>query len=147
MKQESRSRRCPRTGRSIASAALVGVGGLLGACGTASSDESPIRTESGATSSPGAVTIKTFAFSPDPVTVEAGTTVTWTNEDQILHTVTSGVRTYDAQGMTKDITKSGLFDLQLQDQKSTGSFTFKDPGTFPYICTIHPGMDAQIIVN
>lgn len=149
MKQDRRSGRRLLPGRGVASASLVVIGvGLLGACGGSSSgEESSGQTQSGATSTSDEVTIKTFAFSPDPLTVKAGTKVTWTNDDQILHTVTSGDRTYDAQGMTKGITPSGLFDLKLPEQGSTGTFTFTEPGTYPYLCTIHPGMDAQVVVN
>jgi plastocyanin len=84
----------------------------------------------------GSVDIKTFMFQPDPVRVKAGTEVTWTNQDDILHTVTSGKR-----GKTTD-----EFDkkVNLNDEFS---HTFDKPGTYPYVCTIHMGMDGTVVVS
>lgn len=83
------------------------------------------------------MTVKTFAFDPDPVRVEAGTTVTWTNRDEILHTVTSGVRD-DADGM---------FDIELDGPGSVAEHTFDTPGTYAYHCSVHPGMDGVVEVS
>jgi plastocyanin len=123
---------------------------LLGACGTASSKgasrTSPARKASEAPSTV-AVTIKTFMFQPDPLQIKAGTSVSWTNQDEIGHTVTSAVRTYDAQGLTEGITKTGQFDMKVDGKGSTATFLFKEPGTVRYLCTIHPGMDAEVVVS
>jgi plastocyanin len=109
--------------------------GLSSACGDTSGPK------------PVAVTIRTFAFRPTPLQIKAGTTVTWTNEDQIHHTVTSGTRTYDAQGLTKEVSKTPGFDLQLDGKGSQANFTFEKPGAIGYLCTIHPGMDTEVIVT
>jgi plastocyanin len=125
--------------RRIRKISLASVGfllvGLSSACGHSSGTK------------PAAVTIRTFAFRPTPLEIKAGTKVTWTNEDQIHHTVTSGTRTYDAQGLAKDISKTTGFDLQLDGKGSKASFTFAKPGTIAYLCTIHPGMDTEVIVT
>jgi plastocyanin len=85
---------------------------------------------------------------PTELHVKAGTTVEWTNQDDILHTVTSGTRTYNPDGTQKDITTGPPgFDFQLNGKGAKASYTFRERGTVPYLCTRHPGMDAKIIVE
>jgi len=79
-----------------------------------------------------AVKISNFTFNPPQLTVKAGTTVTWTNEDDIPHTVTS----------TTQVFKSAALDT---DQKF--SFTFTTPGTYKYFCALHPHMTGTIVVE
>lgn len=81
------------------------------------------------------VEIGTFQYMPKDLAVEAGTTVTWTNNDAILHTVTTSGDAPDT------------FDLQLEDKGVTASFTFDEPGTYTYICSVHPGMQATVTVS
>ena len=79
-----------------------------------------------------AVTIRQFAFSPTPLVIAVGDTVTWTNQDGVAHTTNS---------ITGGWASSPL---------STGdsfSFTFTSAGSFNYICTIHNGMQGTIIVT
>ncbi|SFW85369.1 cupredoxin domain-containing protein [Amycolatopsis australiensis] len=80
------------------------------------------------------VAIKDFAFAPAATTVKKGTTVTWTNQDQDAHTVTS--------------TGSGgpLRSPTLQTGQSY-QYTFSTAGTFEYLCTIHPFMTATVTVT
>jgi plastocyanin len=78
------------------------------------------------------VKIDNFSFAPTAVTVAAGTTVTWTNSDDVPHTVVSDDKTF----------KSKVLDT---DEKF--SYTFTKPGTYPYFCSIHPKMTAQIVVK
>jgi plastocyanin len=77
------------------------------------------------------VTIADFAFSPPMLTITAGDTVTWTNEDQVVHTATS---------------TTGAFDSGDLAQGASFSFTFTTPGTYTYVCTPHPSMTGQIVV-
>jgi plastocyanin len=80
------------------------------------------------------VAIKGFAFAPAALIVKAGTTVTWTNQDADAHTVTS-------QGSGGPLNSAAL---------STGqsySYTFTSPGTYAYLCTIHPFMTATVTVT
>lgn len=72
-----------------------------------------------------AVDIKNYAYSPLTVTVPQGTTVTWTNDDTVGHTVTS---------------VTGLFDSGRITPGMTYSYTFNQSGTFGYSCTIHPNI-------
>ena len=75
-------------------------------------------------------------FQPAEISISAGTTVTWTNEDAVGHTVTSGTRG----------SPSGMFDESV-NAGGTFSFTFTESGTYEYFCSIHPGMDGTVIVE
>ncbi len=78
------------------------------------------------------VKIANFTFDPPQVTVKAGTTVVWTNDDDIPHTVTSSTLAF----------KSAALDT---DQKF--SFTFTTPGAYKYFCALHPHMTGTIVVK
>jgi plastocyanin len=79
-----------------------------------------------------AVKIDNFSFSPATVTVPAGTTIRWTNRDDIPHTVVSEDKTF----------KSKVLDT---DEQFT--YTFIKPGTYSYFCSIHPRMTAKVVVQ
>ena len=79
-----------------------------------------------------AVTIDNFTFKAPLVTVRPGTTVTWTNGDDIPHTVVS---------------KDGVFKSKVLDSGDRFSFTFAKPGQFGYFCSLHPHMTGTIIVK
>ncbi|MGW3248632.1 plastocyanin/azurin family copper-binding protein [Streptomyces sp. NPDC001070] len=81
-----------------------------------------------------AVAIKNFAFSPGTLKVKAGTTVTWTNQDTDAHTVTSTA-------------KGGPLRSAALATHATYSYTFTKPGTYAYLCTIHPFMTATVEVT
>jgi plastocyanin len=85
------------------------------------------------------ITIKDFAFSPASVTVPAGTTVTWTNQDSVPHTIVNDFNPLFSQGAM-------FTSSQLQTGQSF-SFTFKDPGTFGYHCGIHTYMKGTVTVT
>src|SRR5271167_5079028 len=78
------------------------------------------------------VKIDNFSFGPAALTVPAGTTVTWTNRDDIPHTVVS---------------TDGVFKSKALDTDDKFSFVFTKPGTYPYFCSIHPKMTGQVIVK
>ena len=79
-----------------------------------------------------AVKIDNFSFGPAELTVAVGTTVTWTNRDDIPHTVVS----------TDKVFKSKVLDT---DEKF--SYTFTQAGSFPYFCSIHPKMTGKVVVK
>jgi plastocyanin len=81
--------------------------------------------------SPVEVSIQDFAYTPDPVHVPVGTTVRWTNNDNVEHTVTSD---------------TGLFDSDGLDPGESFEYRFDVPGTYPYHCEIHPSMQGTVIV-
>ena len=78
------------------------------------------------------VKVDNFSFGPATLTVPVGTTVTWTNRDDIPHTVVS----------TDKVFKSKVLDT---DEKF--SFTFDKAGTYPYFCSIHPKMTGSVVVQ
>jgi plastocyanin len=78
------------------------------------------------------VKIDNFSFSPQTLTIAAGTTVIWTNRDDIPHTVVSDDKVF----------KSKVLDT---DEKFT--YTFDKAGNFPYFCSVHPKMTAKVIVQ
>ena len=80
--------------------------------------------------------IKLFSYQPATLQVEPGTTVTWTNQDGIEHSVTSG-----EPGDPTDAFDSGFFT-----QGQTFSHTFTEPGTYPYFCRRHESMQGAVEV-
>jgi len=78
------------------------------------------------------VKIDNFSFTPAILTVSPGTTVTWTNSDDVPHTVVSDDK---------------LFKSKVLDTDERFSYTFTKPGTFPYFCSVHPKMTGQIVVR
>ena len=118
---------------------------IAAACG--SSSATPPASTATATAGGGGtatVTIANFAFTPQKITVKAGTTVTWTNNDTAPHTVTS------ANSLDVSATTTSMFDSGQFGQGQTFSFTFTKPGTYFYVCTIHrtqPAMHGEVIVQ
>ena len=80
------------------------------------------------------VTIDNFTFAPATMTVEVGSTVTWTNRDDIPHTVVSA-------------DDPRAFKSKALDTGDTFSFTFSKAGTYSYFCSIHPKMVGRIVVR
>lgn len=120
---------------------LVGCGGV--ASGYGGGDKSSPAPAGGGGGDGATVAIRDYAFDPPTLTVKAGTTVTWTNEDTVPHTVTA------TDSLSTDATTTGLFDTQL-GQGQSFSFTFSESGTYFYECTLHkamPTMHAKILVQ
>jgi len=78
------------------------------------------------------VKIDNFVFTPQTLTVAAGTTVTWTNKDDIPHTAVS---------------TEGVFKSKVMDTDEKFSYTFTKAGTYPYFCSIHPKMTGKVVVQ
>jgi plastocyanin len=77
------------------------------------------------------VSIDNFTFSPAELTVKAGTTVTWKNQDDIPHTIVS----------------AGKFKSKALDTDDSYSFTFTAAGDYTYFCSLHPHMTGKIKVE
>ena len=80
-------------------------------------------------------------FVPDILTVSKGTTVTWTNGDSTLHTVTSGSPESGNSGTGTE------FDSSYLAAGKTFQHQFSIPGTFDYYCTLHPYMKGKVVVT
>ncbi len=78
------------------------------------------------------VKIDNFSFTPQTLTIPQGTKVTWVNADDIPHTVVADDKT---------------FKSKVLDTDEAFAFTFDQPGTYSYFCSIHPKMTAKIIVQ
>jgi plastocyanin len=110
------------------------------ACGggySSPSSPTPSTTTPGGPSSPvaipvGATSLGNAAYAPDDLNVAVGTTVTWRNVDSVSHTSTSDVTGWNSG----EIAPGGQF-----------SAVFQTAGTFPYHCTIHPGMVGTVVVR
>ena len=93
----------------------------------------PSLAQTAPQASAGAVAIDNFTFTPQTLTVKAGTTVTWTNRDDIPHGVAS-----DNNAFPKS---------KALDTDDSYSFTFATPGTYKYFCYVHPHMTGTIVVE
>jgi plastocyanin len=78
------------------------------------------------------INIDNFVFGPQTVTVPVGTTVTWTNHDDIPHT---------------SVSTEGLFKSKVMDTDEKFSYTFSKSGTYAYYCSIHPKMTGAVVVK
>jgi plastocyanin len=124
--RETLARRATR----LARVALLGtvVLGLLAGCAASGSTGSPVPTS--------AVDLPaSYRFAPAAITVAAGTTVTWTNDDHFTHSV--------------QFLDGGLpSDPQVMDPGATATFTFAQPGVYHYQCHLHPqNMQGSVTVT
>lgn len=111
----------------IALAALgLSIAGLR--AGTASGALRVARQHEGAAD----VKVDNFTFGPGTLTVPVGTKVTWTNRDDIPHTVVS---------------TNHVFKSKVLDTDETFSFTFSKPGRYDYFCSVHPRMTGKVVVQ
>jgi plastocyanin len=97
---------------------------VLAAFSAAATPESPVE-------------IRTSQFRPGHIDVKAGTTVRWTNQDDIIHTVTSGMPE----------ARDGRFAQRLEGKGTATTIEFKEPGLYPYFCERHTSMRGEIRVN
>ena len=111
----------------IRAGALALVALALGACGT--SGASTAATSDDAAGRP-TVTIQDLAFEPESLTVEAGDTVTWTWDDGAIEHDVAG------DGFRSEVMSEGSFRHR-----------FDEPGTYEYVCTLHPNMTGTIEVT
>ena len=103
------------------------------ACGSSNSPTNPTPTSGTPVSIvAGASTMTTTAYAPNPIVVSVGGTVTWMNNDNTAHTSTA---------------TGGAFDSGTIAPGGSFSKTFTSAGSFPYHCTIHPGMVGTVTVQ
>jgi len=93
------------------------------------------------------VQISGFRFQPAELTVPVGTTVTWSNADDILHTVTTGTSVKKDDFGNYDIASDGRINGTLPEKGQTFSFTFTTAGEYAYFCSRHNNMTARVVVR
>ncbi len=76
--------------------------------------------------------IDNFTFNPQRITVKAGTTIAWRNQDDIPHTIASSAK---------------LFKSKVLDTDEEFSFAFATPGVYEYFCSLHPHMTGTVVVE
>jgi plastocyanin len=124
---------CIAAALAILAAAAVLPAAAAQAAATQAAETKAAETQAAETQAPETeVKIDNFTFAPQSITVKAGTTVTWTNDDDIPHTVAA---------------KTKLFKSKALDTGDKFSFTFTTPGAFEYFCSLHPHMTATIVVE
>jgi plastocyanin len=108
--------------------ALVVLAFVFAAAGRATSTSALAREEAKIFE----IKIDNFSFEPSAITVAAGTKVTWTNHDDVPHTV---------------VNADGKFKSDALDTGDQFSFTFSEPGAYDYYCSVHPKMTGKVIVK
>lgn len=143
-----------RLGKFVAAAFVIqGLLGIIVLYGILNPNESAkqtgvVKTGAGGTKVlilPGAATLGDKGFSPNPIHVKVGDTVTWANIDNMEHTVTSGTGPSDlSKGKQFD---SGLSGPTVLTAGKTFSHKFTKAGEFPYFCQIHPTLVGKVVVS
>jgi len=126
--------------RRLIPVSLTALGLLLVSCSAATNPaptQTPLAPVPSPTPAPGStgtvdITIQNFAFNPTSITIKAGTTVRWMNQDSATHSVTSDTGVWDSGGIAQGASYTRVFDTV---------------GTFAYHCGIHPSMKGTIIVT
>jgi plastocyanin len=113
--------------------ALIAFSALLAGCGGSSDEKGSAAMSGPGSGGDDSVTIADYTYEPADLTVPAGTTITFTNEDSTPHTATSKT--------------SGAFESGSIDTGKSGSITLKEAGTFAYYCQFHPFMKGTITVE
>jgi plastocyanin len=91
-----------------------------------------VAVDSAAATSKVDVKIDNFTFTPQTLTVKVGTQITWTNRDDIPHTVVGDNKEFKSKALDTD---------------ETFTFTPSKPGTYSYFCSIHPKMTAKVVIE
>jgi plastocyanin len=141
----------PRNPANAARATIAGALLLFALSGCSTTAESAPPADAGMSQDADTVMTIGLKFMPSDITVPAGTTVTWQNGEAISHTVTSGSwgEVNETTGLRGTQTADGRFDHALAPKGQEGdsfSFTFEEPGEYPYYCQPHLTMNAKVIV-
>ena len=119
----------------------IAAAALLSSCSSGDKSASTPSTPSGST-----VVTKLLSFDPSPLTVKAGTAVTWHVSDSIAHTVTTGTFVLGSDGLRTSEHPDGVVNQPLSPGHDV-SYTFTKPGKYIYYCSIHKGMTGEIDVT
>jgi len=112
---------------------LISISGCVKSTSPATTEFPPDNSNTIEEPTSNMVKIKDFSFMPAEITIQKGDTITWVNQDTVQHTITSD--------------QDNELDSELLSNEQVYSHTFNQTGTFPYHCTPHPYMKAQVIVQ
>ncbi len=112
-------------------AMMLAGAGIMAGCSKGSSNPNNNNNNNGNGNSGASVSIQNYAFAPDTLRVQAGTTVTWTNTDAVTHTVTA---------LNNDWNSGNVAPGTMY------KYTFPAAGTFSYHCTIHSMMKPGVVI-
>ena len=121
----------------VARRTLAAAAGVLLALGAAGAIAQQVAATEPAAAKSAEIVIQNFHFLPPTLTVAAGTAVTWSNHDEEPHNVVNA----------PDVGQPRLFRSQAIDGGDKYTFVFDKPGTYKYICAVHPHMQGTIIVQ
>ena len=116
----------------IACLAMIALGAGPQTWAVAAAPSAPSTAGPGEDQPAAAVKIDNFTFSPNPLTIEKGTTVRWTNHDDVTHTVVADDKSFKSKALDTD---------------DAFTYTFTKPGTYSYFCSLHPKMVAKVVVK
>ncbi len=120
-------------GVAITAVSLTGCGGAADDGAQAPEQDQATTGSAEAPTAPNTVAMKGVKFVPDRLTIEVGDKVTWRNDESLDHNVVAR--------------RGASFQSRAFGKGATFTFTAKKPGTIDYVCTLHPGMDGQLIVT
>jgi plastocyanin len=129
----ARARRAVVVGTAMLLFLILGL--LAAGCGSGPSATTATTVGTGTTTAGGAtvqIIMKNRAYDPATVTIKVGDTVSWLNQDTPQHDV---------------VADHGEFKSALFNNGQSFSYTFTKAGTYPYHCSIHPGMTGTVIVQ
>jgi plastocyanin len=110
---------------SFAASIIIAIGLLIAGSPSVTANDGPSTANA-------VVKIDNFVFGPQTLTVPVGTTVTWTNKDDIPHTTVS---------------TDGVFKSKVMDTDEEFSYKFTKAGTYSYYCSVHPKMTGKVVVQ
>jgi amicyanin len=117
--------------KAVVCAVIVAAAGWMAGGRTRLSAATHLFTTAGA-AAPVEIKIDNYSFTPADITVDAGTTVTWVNRDDVPHTVRNN---------------DGTLKSKALDTDEKFSMTFDKPGTYEYFCSVHPKMTGRVVVK
>ena len=120
---------------------------LTAACGGSSSPAKGGADAVSMTADGATVDTALLKFTPDPVRIKAGQTVTWIGGDSITHVLVQGTYEVGGDKLRTSEKDDGVFSLDLAKKGQRVSHTYDTAGTYTYFCTIHKGMNGTVVVS
>jgi plastocyanin len=117
---------------------------LLAGCGTS---DKPTTAEATTSGEGVAVDTGLLSFNPETARVKVGQSVAWVGGDNITHVLVQGSYQVGSDGLRTEETDDGTFELRLNRKGQRVTHTYATAGTFTYYCTVHKGMNGNVVVS